>query len=192
MAAGSGDVLVGPTSGAGPVTSLYTDPASAVVYDPGSDRIYFGGPQMDEIRVGAADGSGDSLLYSVDNPRDIAIDPSGNRIFWVDLDNVWSAPLDGSGTPSAIFSDMGFNLGTIAFYPLADLLYLGELDGDDSGNDRDLIWTANADGTGTRTVLYDGNLGGIRGIDVVSEAPAALTALLLVTGLAGIRLTRRG
>ena len=168
-------VLVGPTDGSGPVTLLYGydtgnpeagDPVT-VAYDPASDQIYFGGPQNNSIFVGAADGSGLSALYTAFGVRDIAIDPVGGWIYWVDLDNIWKAAIDGSGTPTVLFSDMGGNLRAIEIDLGTGTLFLGEF-----GVPQDLpdvIWMANADGTGTPSVLYSGNFGGIRGLTLESS-----------------------
>lgn len=144
-----------------------------VVYDPTSDKIYFGGPDLDSIYVGAADGSGMSSLISFDSysqVRDIAIDPAGGWIYWVDQLNLWKAPIDGTGTPSIMFSKWYPRIWSYLRAVEIDLatgtLFLGEHH--TPAPNYDTIWTVNADGT--RTILYAGDFGGIRGITLGEES----------------------
>ena len=190
-------VFVGPTNGSGPVTEVYgngtsnpeTDEPVTVAYDPWGDLIYFGGPNDGSVFVGAADGSGMSALYTAVDVRDIAIDPIGGLIYWVDLDYVWRAPIDGSGTPIILFDDMGNDLRAIEINLVTNRLFLGEFD---ESSPNDLIWTANADGTGAPTVLYSGNFGGIRGLTLVPEPSTFMMLLGALAIAAAWRRRRRG
>ncbi len=173
----------GATDGSGAAMIYGGDPTS-IEYDPAGDLLYVGSYFNSDIRVAAADGSSSTTLYTASEVRDLAIDPAGGTIYWVDLDNIWAAPIDGSGTPAVLFGDMGGNLRTIDFDPATGTLFLGEFD-TPSG---DMIWTANADGTGSPTTLYSGDFGSIRGLTIIPE-PATLS-LLALAGLLAIRRRR--
>ena len=129
----------------------------------------------------APDGSSSTqLLEDLGNgARDIAT--TGDRIFWVDLDSVWSANADGSDPQVIADAIDGGLLRTVD--ALGDTLYVGEFNG---AND-DTIWTIDLN-TGAESVLYQGAFGGIRGVTVI-PAPAAL-ALLGVGGVAAARRRR--
>ncbi len=172
---------VGATDGSG-ASMLYGHDPTSIEYDPGSDQLYVGSMANGDISVAAADGSSLTLLYSVSEVRDIAIDPAGGTIYWVDLDNVYAAPIDGSGSPTALFGDNGGNLRTIDIDPATDTLFLGEFDTPLG----DMIWTANVD-TGQVTTLYTGNFGSIRGLSIPEPATLSLLAL---GGLLAIRRRR--
>ena len=171
-------VYVAPKDGSGPVALLYSGAAVTVAYNARDDLIYFGGPGMSDLMVGAADGSGANTLYTVGGGiqstgvRDIALDVGNGKIYWVDNDDVWSANLDGSGAPSILFNGMGGNLRAMDIDPVAGKLYLGEFAG--HSTPPDVIWAANADGSGTPTTLYSGDFGGLRGIAIEPTAPRPL------------------
>ena len=172
----------GATDGSG-ASMLYGHEPTSIEYDPAGDLLYVGSYSNSDISVAAADGSSSTMLYSVGEVRDLAIDAVGGTIFWVDLDNVWSAPIDGSGTPAVLFGDMGGNLRTIDIDTATGTLFLGEFDTPRG----DMIWTANADGSGTPATLYSGDFGSIRGLTIPEPATLSLLAL---TGLLAIRRRR--
>ena len=63
-------------------------------------------------------GTWQSALFPViTSVRDIALDVDEGKIYWVDLDDVWCANLDGSGSPSILFGGMGGFLRAIAIDP---------------------------------------------------------------------------
>ncbi|MHC4611713.1 MAG: PEP-CTERM sorting domain-containing protein [Planctomycetota bacterium] len=162
----------GATDGSG-AAMLYGNDPTSVEYDPASDLLYVGSYAGSDIRVAAADGTSSTVLYSFGAIRDLAIDPAGGTIYWVDLDNIWAAPIDGSGTPAALFGDMGGNLRTIDIDTATGTLFLGEFDTPVG----DVIWTANADGSGSPTTLYSGDFGSIRGLTIPEPATLSLLAL---------------
>jgi len=172
----------GATDGSGASMIAGNQPTS-IEYDDTGNMLYVGSYSNSDISAVTPDGSSSTSLYVTPEIRDVALDAAGGMLYWVDLDNIWAAPIDGTGTPAVLFGDMGGNLRTIDFDPSSGKLFLGEF----NTSSGDMIWTANADGTGTPTELYSGSFGGIRGLTI--PEPATLS-LLVLGGLLAIRRRR--
>jgi hypothetical protein len=143
---------------------------TCIDYDAAGNMLYVGSILNGDLSVVTPDGSSSTSLYATPGIRDVALDATGGMLYWVDLDNIWAAPIDGTGTPAVLFTDMGGNLRTIDFDPSSGKLFLGEF----ATASGDMIWTANADGSGSPTVLYSGDFGGIRGLTVTGFVPVEL------------------
>jgi hypothetical protein len=169
------EILVAPKDGSGPVSVLHSNAVSGaygpvqLAAVPSTNKLYIGGGNYSEIREANLDGAGTTAILPNSTPGaehfGVAVDLSGARLFY-STDNaaagsIWVANLDGTGTASAIFIGLTGSVHGLNYDASTDRLYFAEI--------RDSrITQANADGSGTPTVLFDAadGVSGPRGISI--------------------------
>jgi hypothetical protein len=161
--------------------------SSAIEYDATLDKLYFNGGTTyngyNTIYSMNPDGTGQVVLFNssdgVSNARGIVTDAANNKIYWVNkgTGEIWSGNLDGTGTPSALYSYPSTNARDIDLDKSSGTLYWTEFGGSD------IIAYAPANGSGSRTVLYSGSYGSIRGLTLGNTGAGLNLAQTDDTGL---------
>ncbi|MBP7829522.1 MAG: PEP-CTERM sorting domain-containing protein [Kiritimatiellae bacterium] len=162
--ANSATTILVSTTGGGQLdtfTNLYRGVVGIEV-DPINEHVYLTGGNYHTICRANFDGSGLLRLDSVTSTNyaggkavfgerlDCAIDVSGNRIFITTGgagQSVGVGSLDGTGGYTTLWN-MSHRLNGIEYDPLGDKLYFADLDAG--------IYVANADGSGSPSLLYAG------------------------------------
>ena len=160
-------IYVMPNNGMGPQNLIFNGQKPVtVVYDESSDNIYFGGPDQGKVFRGKADGTMLTELYDAPEIRDVEIYPELGLIFWVDLDQIWRAPLSGAGPKVVHATHLGGKLRSIEIDKTTQKLYLAEFNIPGTPGP-DVIWSVNALSSGPAEIIYSGDFGSIRGLELV-------------------------
>jgi hypothetical protein len=152
--------------GTGTVTVLYDDAdgvssPTAIAVDNSTGKIYWCNSGTDQIMKGSTDGTDTPVkMYNsatvIDYAYGIAVDHSGGMLYFCDFSGYISAgKLDGTGTPSQIWTSSNSSLNTPSNLTLdiqKKLIYWT----DESNSS---ITVGTMDGTGTPVVLYDSSDG---------------------------------
>jgi hypothetical protein len=140
-----------PIDGNGPVEALYLAPwerFTAVAIDPINQHIYFGPPQSGDLWRTDLNGDnfqfGPSGLTKAWGFNGLTIDPVAGKLYFSDLDAVWSTNLDGSN-PEPIASGLSRALGVALDAKRQSVFY--------TERDSQRIGVGYVDGTGFRTLL---------------------------------------
>jgi Low-density lipoprotein receptor repeat class B len=149
--ANSGPVRSGNLAGGG-AADVFTGESSTVglAIDPRAGKLYWGNGSGG-IRVGSVGGgSPQTLFQSQAAPWNLAIDPASGKVYWADAAShaIEVANLDGTGSPTPLFSGESSSPIGVAIDPTAGKIYWA-IDANPGA-----IRVANLNGTGTPQTLF--------------------------------------
>ncbi len=191
-------IWVGNTDGTTPATVLFSGAEASpgrggpvgIVESQG--ELFWGTGRQEKVFRGKADGTGTPSALPNSDPvnslvrHDVAVDRENNRYFFTGAvlggvaDGLFSANLDGSGTPSNIVDPIGA-VTSVIYDPANDRLYYSAAWGDDGW-----ISTVKPDGTGAADLHAGPDLFGIRDIAIDFDKGLIYYVNLRVVGVANL------
>ncbi|OIQ36625.1 MAG: hypothetical protein BM555_02375 [Crocinitomix sp. MedPE-SWsnd] len=174
--ASGGGLYSGNLDGTGTALQIYDNSGqiTGVEYDAINDKVIICDLGNNEIVSMNPDGTGAVVLYDnadgVSGPRQVAIDPATNRVWWTnrDTDEIYDGTLDGLATANVTWSGQSGIYG-IHFDPITNGLLWVTFGANDE------VHSGASDGSGVVTTLISGSYGGFRDVTIAGSTTPALS-----------------
>jgi len=174
--ASGGGLYSGNLDGTGTALQIYDNSGqiTGVEYDAVNDKVIICDLGNEEIVSMNPDGTGVVVLYDntdgVSGPRQVAIDPATNRIWWTNrnTDELMNGSLDGLAAAGVTWGSQSGIYG-IHFDPVTDGLLWVTFGANDE------VHSSASDGTGVITTLISGSYGGFRDVTIAGSTTPALS-----------------
>jgi HYR domain/Secretion system C-terminal sorting domain/SprB repeat len=174
--ASGGGLYSGNLDGTGTAVQIYDNSGqiTGVEYDAINDKVIICDLGNNEIVSMNPDGTGAVVLYDnadgVSGPRQVALDPATNRVWWTnrDTDEIYDGTLDGLAAANVTWGGQSGIYG-IHFDPITNGLLWVTFGANDE------VHSGASDGSGVITTLISGSYGGFRDVTIAGSTTPALS-----------------